>query len=287
MPLTNPAADTMNHVSLRQVIDDFIITMDSDDYISNVNDAAIRNIALRGIREFGFDVTSRIRSLKRTVEANGTVTLPDDYVDLSKIGVVVDGIVYVLGENKNINMNQIIEAAVDDVISTADSEGGTLPIEANLIQNRDDDGTDTAGSGGTGNNDYDFYVFQNYLYQGGLGRLYGSGGAHLRGYYRINLEQNRIELDTDSDVSEVVLEYVADEARSTYPVIHAYAEEALRCYMYYKLCERKSTVPAGEKARARQEYYNERRKAKARMNNFTKTEALKTIRQNFKQSPKY
>ena len=287
MPLTNPAADTMNHVSLRQVIDDFIITMDSDDYISNVNDAAIRNIALRGIREFGFDVTSRIRSLKRTVESNGTVTLPDDYVDLSKIGVVVDGIVYVLGENKNINMNQIIEAAVNNVISTEDSEGGTLPIEANVIQNRDDDGTDTAGSGGTGNNDYDFYVFQNYLYQGGLGRLYGSGGAHLRGYYRINLEQNRIELDTDIDVSEVVLEYIADEARSTYPVIHVYAEEALRCYMYYKLCERKTTVPAGEKARARQEYYNERRKAKARMNNFTKTEALKTIRQNFKQSPKY
>ena len=287
MPLTNPAADTMNHVSLRQVIDDFIITMDSDDYISNVNDAAIRNIALRGIREFGFDVTSRIRSLKRTVESNGTVTLPDDYVDLSKIGVVVDGIVYVLGENKNINMNQIIEAAVDNVISTEDSEGGTLPIEANVIQNRDDDGTDTAGSNGTGNNDYDFYVFQNYLYQGGLGRLYGSGGAHLRGYYRINLEQNRIELDTDIDVSEVVLEYIADEARSTYPVINVYAEEALRCYMYYKLCERKTTVPAGEKARARQEYYNERRKAKARMNNFTKTEALKTIRQNFKQSPKY
>ena len=287
MPLTNPAADTMNHVSLRQVIDDFIITMDSDDYISNVNDAAIRNIALRGIREFGFDVTSRIRSLKRTVESNGTVTLPDDYVDLSKIGVVVDGIVYVLGENKNINMNQIIEAAVDNVISTEDSEGGTLPIEANVIQNRDDDGTDTAGSNGTGNNDYDFYVFQNYLYQGGLGRLYGSGGAHLRWYYRINLDQNRIELDTDIDVSEVVLEYIADEARSTYPVIHVYAEEALRCYMYYKLCERKTTVPAGEKARARQEYYNERRKAKARMNNFTKTEALKTIRQNFKQSPKY
>jgi len=57
--------------------------------------------------------------------------------------------------------------------------------------------------------------------------------------------------------------------------------------MYYKLIERKSTVPAAEKGRARSEYYNERRKAKARLNNFTKTEALKTIRQNFKQSPKY
>tara|TARA_R100001440_G_scaffold16880_1_gene28587 strand:+ start:30276 stop:31139 length:864 start_codon:yes stop_codon:yes gene_type:complete len=283
----NPADGTMNHVSLRQVIDDFIITMDSDDYISNVNDAAIRNIALRGIREFGFDVTSRIRSLKRTINSNSTVTLPDDYVDLTKIGVVVDGIVYVLGENKNINISQKIEDADSDGdVGTDQFDDGVLDIVANRIQDRTDDTTDTSG-GGDSDNDYDFYVFQNYLYQGGLGRLYGAGGGHMRGNYRINLDQNRIELDTDIDTTEVVIEYVADEARSTYPVIHTYAEEALRCYMYYKLCERKSTVPAGEKARARQEYYNERRKAKARMNNFTKHEALKTIRQNFRQSPKY
>ena len=80
---------------------------------------------------------------------------------------------------------------------------------------------------------------------------------------------------------------MSDEARSTNPVIHVYAEEALRCYLYYKLCERKSTVPANEKARARSEYYNERRKAQARMTNFTKEEALKTIRKNYELAPKY
>jgi hypothetical protein len=42
----------------------------------------------------------------------------------------------------------------------------------------------------------------------------------------------------------------------------------------------------GEKARARQEYYNEKRLANARLKSFTKEEALKTIRKNFKQSPK-
>ena len=70
-------------------------------------------------------------------------------------------------------------------------------------------------------------------------------------------------------------------------MVHVYLEEALRSYIYYKLCERKSSVPANEKARARAEYYNERRKANARMSNFTKEEALKTIRSNYKQSPKY
>lgn len=281
--------DGQNFVTLRQVVDDFIITMDSDDYISNVNDAAIRNIALRGIREFGFDVSSRVRSLKRTVASNNTVTLPDDYVDMVKLGVVgEDGVLHVLGQNKNINYSQRIkqDSSGVDTTGTSDSSGGPLNIFDNLILDREDSKTETSGSDSS-TNDYDYYVFQNYLYQGGLGRLYGVGGGHLRGAYRINLDQNRIEIDTESGVSEVVIEYIADEARSTNPVIHVYVEEALRCFMYYKLCERKSTIPANEKMRARAEYYNERRKAKARLGNFTKDEALKTIRKNFKQAPKY
>jgi len=291
-------SDGQNFVTLRQVVDDFIITMDSDDFISNVNDAAIRNIALRGIREFGFDVSSRVRSLKRTVDtSNNTVQLPDDYVDLVKLGVVgEDGVLHVLGQNKNINYSQRIQqidtddppdGIVDsDTSSTSNSGTGPLDIEVNRILNREDSKGSTSGTDST-DNDFDYYVFQNYLYQGGLGRLYGVGGGHLRGEYRLNLDQNRIEIDTESGVAEVVIEYIADEARSTNPVIHVYIEEALRCFMYYKLCERKSTVPANEKMRARAEYYNERRKAKARLGNFTKDEALKTIRKNFKQAPKY
>ena len=85
----------------------------------------------------------------------------------------------------------------------------------------------------------------------------------------------------------MVVEYIADEARSANPDVHVYAEEALRSYVYYKIIERKSSVPANEKSRARAEYYNERRKANARLSNFTKEEALKTIRKNFHQAPKY
>ena len=64
----------MNYVTLRQVIDDFVITMDVDDHISNVNDAMLRNVALRGIREFGFDVSARVKSLKDTIGSNNTLT---------------------------------------------------------------------------------------------------------------------------------------------------------------------------------------------------------------------
>lgn len=289
MAYTDISESGMNYVPLRQIIDDYIITLDVDDYASSPSDVAIRNIALRGIREFGFDVTSRIKSIKMSVNAtNNTVALPDDFVDLLKIGTVgSDGILRVLAQNKNINYSrQVTQKNSADTTSQADSQSGPLDIDNNLTLDRSDDKTTTSGSS-TSADEYDFYIFENYAYQGGLGRLYGTGGGHMQGEYRINLDQNRIEVDTASGVSEVVIEYISDEARSTNPVVHVYAEEALRCYIYYKLSERKSNVPANEKQRARSEYYNERRKAKARMSNFSKTEALKTIRKNFKLAPKY
>ena len=280
---------SMNKVKLSQIINDFIITSDGDDYVSNVSDTAIRNFALRGIREIGFDLGKKIKSIKRTINTdNDTIALPDDFVDLLKIGIVGDdGMVHVLNQNKNINYSrQITQVDSADTTSTDDSDDGPLNIEPNLILDREASKSSTTGAT-ENSDDYDFYLFENYLHQGGLGRLYGVGGGYAVGEYRLNLDDNRIEIKMESSGSEVVLEYIADEARSTDPEVHVYAEEALRCYMYYKAVERKSSVPANEKARARAEFYNERRKANARLSNFTKQEALTTIRRNFKQAPKY
>jgi hypothetical protein len=285
----------MNYVTLKQVIDDFIITLDGDDYVSNASDAAIRNFALRGIRELGFDVSKRIKSLKLTVDASTqSVALPDDYVDAIKLAIVgSDGLLRVLGANKNINYSSRYELDSSGVATgeISDSEEGPLDIEANLVRDIEPSKSATGGGGGGGTDEalagFDSFIFRNYVYDNNVGRLYGAGGGHLAGDYRINLADNRIELELNTNVTEVVIEYIADEARSTNPVVHVYLEEALRSYIYYKLCERKSSVPANEKTRARAEYYNERRKANARMSNFTKEEALKTIRSNYKQSPKY
>lgn len=279
-------------------MDDFVLTMDVDDHISNVNDAMLRNVALRGIREFGFDVTARIKSLKRSIDSTtNTVVLPSDYVDLVKVGIVgADGTVYVLNQNKNINYSQKILPKTDDagleIVPLEETfvnfNDGPMDIEANKVEDRVTDKTSTTGADVLSSDDpFESYVFRNYIYENTLGGLYGIGGGHGIGEYRINLDQNRLELDTSSDISQVVIEYIADEARSSNPLIHVYAEEALRAYIYYKLCERKSTVPANEKMRARSEYYNERRKAKARLGNFNRDEALRTIRKNFKQAPKY
>ena len=274
---------SQNKTKLSQVIRDFKITQSEDDFGVNVTDYALRNIALRGMREIGFDASRKIKSLKRTIDtATDTIALPDDFVDLTKVGLVdADGFVRVLGENKNVNYSRKLNTSSN----TTTFDAQPMNVIANRIIDRENDKTSTVSD--STDDDLDYYVFENYLYEGGIGRLYGIGGAHLPGAYRLNLDQNRIEIQTNDAFTEVVIEYIADEARSGDPEVHVYAEEALRNYMYYKVIERKSTVPANEKQRARTEFYNELRKAKARLNNFTKEEALKTIRKNFMQVPKY
>ena len=60
---------SMNKVKLSQILGDFKITLDSDDYVNNVSDVALRNIALRGIREFGFDLSKKVKSLKLSINS--------------------------------------------------------------------------------------------------------------------------------------------------------------------------------------------------------------------------
>ena len=93
-------------VSLDQVLNDFIISIEGDDYINTVSEVFLRNLALRGIREMGFDILKRIKSAQIEInQSNGTGILPCDYVDMIKIGTIgSDGLFYVFGENKNINI---------------------------------------------------------------------------------------------------------------------------------------------------------------------------------------
>jgi hypothetical protein len=242
------------YVTVDKIINDYIMSIDADDFGSNASDYMLRQYALRGIREFNFDMAHNIKTTTLDVNQTlGTVELPADFVDMVKIGQLgSDGLVYIFAENKNMNLlpDQPADAMPDYLLG------------------------------------FDSYVFRNFIYESTVGRLYGMGGGQGAGEYRINWAENRIEISLLSDTTKVVLEYISDAAKSDNPCVPVYAEEALRAYIYFKVIQRKASVPLGEKARARSEYYNERRLANARLKSFNKFDALSTSRRNFKLSPK-
>lgn len=265
-----------NVVTIKDVINDFVLTMSGDDYASKTPDYVLHNIALRGCRELGFDLMKRIKSVNLPVDAAlATVDLPDDFVDFLRIGYGgADGLFYTFKENKNLNMSMTYVTDINGNYIDSDNDG---------VYDREDD---KAGVQSTGVN-LETFPYRQYIYDTSEGGKYGYGGARSEATFRINYDQNRIEISTEYQLDEVTIEYIADEARSENPCIHVYCEEALRSYMYYRIIERKSDVPYNEKARARQEYFNETRRAKSRLNSFSKEEALFNIRKNFRQSPKY
>lgn len=266
-----------NLTTIKQVVNDYVLTLEGDDYANNASDTLIHQYALRGVRELGFDILQRVKSLKLDVnQSTSTVDLPDDFVGLNKVGLVGnDGLVRVMAENHNINYSQVYDETAGGNFIDSNGDG---------VYDRSDSKTGITSQGLFGD---EAIVFSNYVYQDSVGQLYGLGGGMSQGEYRLNLDQNRIEVATNTSVAQVVVEYIADEARAVTPTVHVMAEEALRSYIYYRIIERKTSVPANEKARARAEYYNEKRKANARLKVFSMEDAIKVSRKNFKQSPKY
>ena len=245
---------SQSYVTVDKVVNDYTMSIDADDYGSNASDYMLRQYALRGIREFGFDIAHTIKTVLLDVNQSlGTVDMPSDYVDMVKMGQLGnDGLVYVFAENPNMNLlpDQPADAIPDYLLG------------------------------------FDSYVFRNFVYESTMGLLYGLGGGQGAGEYRVNWEECRFEISLLSDTTQVVLEYISDAAKSSNPCVPVYAEEALRAYIYYKTVHRKSSVPVSEKQRARAEYYNERRLANARLKSWNKFDALSTSRRNFKLSPK-
>lgn len=183
-----------NLVTVSEVVSDFIMSLEGDDFAKNISDTLVHNYALRGIREMGFDVLQRVQSIKLTKNSNDTVDLPDDFVSLVKVGVIgSDGLLYVLGENKNINMSRKYKTTAGGTLIDSDGDG---------VYDRED----AKGSPSSARDLDDHVVFNNYIYQNNVGQLYGFGGGKYRGEYRMNYEQNRIELALDSGYSEIVID---------------------------------------------------------------------------------
>ena len=148
-----------NHIHIDDIVADIMLLVDEESYLNNTSESMIRNLALRGVRDIGFDMMKKVKSIKMDIDlTNNTVELPDDFIDRIKIGVVGgDGIVRVIGENKHINMSQVYDT---------DDEGDTVDSDGDGVRDLKDS---KAATGSVVTEDplrdgMDSYIFRNYVY---------------------------------------------------------------------------------------------------------------------------
>ena len=162
------AANT--YVTIDEVVNDAALMMGDDSYMSGVKNYQLRTLALQGLKELSFDMLQEIRSVQLTVSSSGTLTLPDDYIKYTKIGILgSDDRVHFIGKQDNLNL---VAGASSDTSSGIDDDPA--------------------------------YFF------GVGGRFGVGGGTNHHGYYRVNKEDNTISFSSKLVGKKVILEYISN-----------------------------------------------------------------------------
>lgn len=225
------------------------------------------NIAVRGIEnEFNLDVQGQFLTVLLEVNLNKTVQLPGGYINYSKIGIVNgNGEFVCLKRNDQLSNYHAIyydQANRNAGVPTINSLGNPfLPA---------------------GNSGYNYGYWYNFWQQGTSFNLYGlpSGTATI-GTYKIDVGANVIILNPEFTYPQILLEYLSDgynENDEDY-MIDSRCAEALLSWIRWQACvDQPKKYGEGSLARMERTYWNEKRKARMRMNPFNLAEMNDIIR---------
>src|SRR5690606_32192056 len=151
--------------------------------LSNHKYFKLWNLAFRGLNEMGMDSFFAVKSVKLPVNANLTVTLPEDYVNYTKVGVLNQ-------------QGEIIPLGVNSKLTSA------FDLQPTRLEQTQDDTILT---------EYDQSGFWWYNYWNGYGmsNLYGvPSGAPFIGSFKIDNANGVIVLSQHFMNDYVMLEYV-------------------------------------------------------------------------------
>lgn len=238
----------MAFISLDSVINDYI--SESEQSISKY--FKLWHIAFRGMENLGLDFFYQIKSVKLPINANLTVTLPADYLNYSKVGVLNNR-----GEIIPLNYNSKLTTYAD-----------LLPDRISKTQ----DNTVFNWSEPVNNG-----WFYNYWNNGYYSTLYGMpSGAPFVGSFKVDAHNGVIILDENFTFEYLMLEYLCSPMEGNDYYLPVHFREALVAWLAWMDIRnmpntRKGSL--GDKRDRRSEFYNQRRLAIAQYSPFRIEEA--------------
>lgn len=266
-----------NLVTLDEIIDGIEFTDNEAQYGHHLNKPKKRFIGLKAIRELNLDVARAIKGKKIKLRSNGTIELPDDYMDYVGIFILSDtNHLLPLGKNKMINISN--EPILDhNYIPILDHNGSEIY-----------DSRDASNSFSTQPNTTAFQTQYPLNTQSGF---YGiGGGRNMHGYYRVDYEDNTIQFDIAQEHEYIYLEYISnglEGVNSSRVMVPVQIADAVVAYIMWNMARYQRGVAANEKLKLEQDFYNEKRKARRRMSKFIAEEARQSTRMWTQQTPKY
>lgn len=234
-------------------LDEAITSYMDEAELSNHKYFKLWHLAFRALTELGLDFFYTIKSVKLPVNANLTVTLPADYLNYSKVGVLnMQGEIITMGYNSKLTtafdlQPTRIEQTQDPTLITIQNDNGT----------------------GIG--------YYNYWNGYSYGTIYGlPSGAPFIGNFKIDNANGVIVLSESFSYNYVMLEYVASPLEGGEYYIPVQVKEAVIAYLAWKdirSIPAKTHVHNNNVSGRRRDFYNERRLAIARLDPFNIADA--------------
>lgn len=208
------------------------------------------------LRMLNFDVLQSIKSVRLPVNSYKAVTLPCDFVDIVKLGTETGQYVVEWGPKDSLNRLNDFDANGNKIpYGDPESESGLLP------------------------NDWEGFWLSNFVNDKGehKGRIFNNFPA-FRNSYKLLRERNEIQLDTAFEGQEIVLEYISDGLTvDASNAIHPYAIDAIKAYIFWKMKEHARQYNLSERRIAEDQFYNQLRLLKGRMNDMDYTTIVRAM----------
>jgi len=197
-------------------------------------------------RMLNFDVLQNVKSVRLPVNSYKAVTLPCDYVDYIRVGNELGQYLNPFGEKRD-SFNRL---------NKFDANGNKIPY-----------GDIEADTGAIPSN-WEGFWYSNYTNDKGehTGRIFNNV-ASFRDSFVILRERSEMQLDVSYTGAEIVLDYITDGVSSDATTsIHPYAIDTIKAFIFYKMKEHSRAYGVGERQIAKDDFYNQMRLLKGRMN---------------------
>jgi len=231
------SAQHLPYITLDSVIQDYL----NESEQSNAKYFKLWHIAFRGLEDLGLDFFYKVQSVKLPINANLTVTLPADYINWMKVGVLN-------------NRGEVIPLDYNDKLTTF---ADLLPDR--LEKTQDDTNVTTGWGSDTYYNYWNGYAYTN---------IYGvPSGTPRVGNFKVDTPNGVILLNENFQYEYIILEYVASPMAGQEYYLPMQFREALISWLRWK-----DNISRPMKTKAdnssiqmrRKDYYNDRRLAIAK-----------------------
>jgi hypothetical protein len=204
-------------------------------------------------------------------QATNTVTLPNNFIEYSKIGLCVNGVLV----NFDMNDSLCLDSAEPGSVCACTEEEITTGIEACC--------------NGDGGYDTWYYPYFSQYHNGQfVAGIYGVGAGFKHGGFKINLEANKIQFDSCVTADEIVLEYRSSGLSSNgNAIVQQTAIPAITAYIHWRRCKfSKDSTDKRDEEGHRREWVSESAAMFKRKNALTYNEWLSLFRKLTFQTPK-